>query len=383
MKPLEILATGDQWMRPLVTRWSPGLAIRFYSKARSRFLPVFSKLPPRPVLVPPELSTTLWGLVFRAPLLNAAGMFKNGEGVEVVRCQGAGAFLAGTTTHRLRKGNRKCGVALPFVPYPRSGAASNFLGLPNPGHRAVARRLAGQTRVEGFPLGASLTADPGDDLDEGQKLTELVDGLRAYADAGVDFLELNESCPNTGEEAWEVDQLRRRLESVADAFLARRDRTLPVIVKFSNDTDPEIVQPLVETLLELGFDGINFGNTSIDYPRLRGRIAAAERPLYDTFVERFRGGVSGRPLKETSLELARRAVEAVHRANDPREFHVVRTGGIESAEDVRRSLDAGVALCQWYTGYFEAFGSDGHRLYGHLYRRLLATRASEGSVGRE
>ncbi len=382
MKPLEILATGDQWVRPLVTRWSPGLAIRLYSKARSRFLPVFSRLPPRPVPVPAELSRTLWGLPFRTPLFNAAGMFKNGEGAEVVCCQGAGAFLAGTTTHRVRRGNRECGVGLPFVPYPRSGAASNFLGLPNPGHRAVARRLAERPRVEGFPLGASLAADPDTGLGEGQKLAELVDGLRAYADAGIDFLELNESCPNTGEEARGVDSLRQRLETVADGFLVHRDRPVPVIVKFSNDTDPEVVEPLVKTLLELGFDGINFGNTSIDYPRCRERIAAAERPLYDTFVQRFRGGVSGRPLKEVSLDLARRAVDAVRRANDSREFHVLRTGGIETAEDVRRSLAAGVALCQWYTGYFEAFGSAGHRLYDRLYSRLLAAAGSEGLFAR-
>ncbi|MCP5111824.1 MAG: hypothetical protein GY953_13420, partial [bacterium] len=40
------------------------------------------------------------------------------------------------------------------------------------------------------------------------------------------------------------------------------------------------------------------------------------------------------------------------------------------AEDVQRSEAAGVALNQWYTGYFEAFSRRGHGLYGELYRQL-------------
>jgi hypothetical protein len=50
---------------------------------------------------------------------------------EVAARQGAGGWLAGSTTARPRAGN----AGTPFVPYPRSGAASNWLGLPNPGHR--------------------------------------------------------------------------------------------------------------------------------------------------------------------------------------------------------------------------------------------------------
>lgn len=372
MKPVELLAASDRWFRPVVTRLPAALVIRLYSRARARFLPAFSRFPAAPVQVPPELTRSLWGLRFRSPLLNAAGVFKQGEGSEVVRCQGAGAYLAGTTTHRARKGNRTCGVGLPFVPYPRSGAASNCLGLPNPGHREVARRLSSLPAAEGFPRGASLAADPGPGDGDDKKLADLVAGMRAYDEAGVDFLELNESCPNTGEGPLGDDELRSRLERVAEGFLVRRNRPLPVVVKFSCDTDPEQVEPLVAMLIELGFDGVNFGNTSTNYPRHRPQIAAAERPLYDTFNDRFRGGVSGRPLGEDSLELARRAVAAAGAVAGDRDFHVVRTGGVENAADVVRSLAAGIALCQWYTGYFDAFGRHGHQLYSKLYHRLSA-----------
>jgi dihydroorotate dehydrogenase len=164
---------------------------------------------------PPTAARVLWGIRFRAPLLNAAGMFKHGEGYELAYRQGAGAYLAGTTTARPRLGNVRRGIAQPFVPYPRSRAASNWLGLPNPGHRAVAARIAQLPRYEGFPIGASVALDPGDD--SAAALERLVEGMSRYADAGVDFFELNESCPNTGEDQRGFDTLGVRLEAIAPA----------------------------------------------------------------------------------------------------------------------------------------------------------------------
>ncbi len=379
---VETVAAWEARLRPLLARLPPALAVRLYSRGRLTFHAAFvRRLPPetpglgRPV--PEGLSRTLWGLRFRSPLLNAAGMFKNGEGYEVVARQGAGAYLAGTTTHRPRPGNRRAGVVLPFAAYRRSAAASNWLGLPNPGHRAVAERLRGLERREGMPVGASVAADPDPALDEEEKLAELVRGMELYDRAGVDFLEMNESCPNTEEAAaarGPGGDLRQRLAHVAERFLVRRRRRLPVIVKFSCDTAPGQVPELMKLLVELGFDGVNFGNTSTDYARCREDISPVEASVYDYFIRTFGGGVSGRPLKAASLRLAALAVEHLRQDPPGRELHVVRTGGVEDAEDLRRSEAAGVALNGWYSGYFEAFGRHGHGVYRELYRRLAVTQ---------
>ncbi|MCG8457991.1 MAG: hypothetical protein MI919_17075, partial [Holophagales bacterium] len=225
------------------------------------------------------------------------------------------------------------------------------------------------------PIGASLSADPGE-LPAARKLDELEAGLRAYAEAGCDFLEINESCPNTEESRDDeagglFDKLVERLRHVSSRFLARRDRPLPVIVKFSTDTDPEQIPHLLDVLLELGFDGVNFGNTSTDYAAIRSRVRPEERRLYDHFVARYGGGVSGRPLKGRSLALVRAAADYLVEADVEREFHVVRTGGVETAADVTASLAAGASLVQWYTGYFEAFARYGHRVYHELYEGLV------------
>ncbi len=373
----EVLAGFESKLRPLLTRLPPILAVRLYSSARRRFVSAFARHPPAESFAPVGLERTLWGLSFRSPVINAAGMFKNGEGYEVSARQGAGAYLAGTTTYRSRSGNRRWGMAQPFAPYPHSGAASNWLGLPNIGHRAVARRLERLKRCPGCPVGASAAVCPGSAAGErGQE--QLVAGLERYLSAGVDFLEINESCPNTAEDPGGFEGMRARLSYVSEHFLANRlanriahrQPALPVVIKLSCDTAPEDVARVVAELIDLGFDGVNFGNTSTAYGRHRLHLAAGETALYDYFTRTFGGGVSGRPLRDDSLRLVEAAAEFLAAHRPDREFHVIRTGGIEDAGDVRESLDAGASLCQWFSGYFEAFSRDGHGVYRRLYGQL-------------
>jgi dihydroorotate dehydrogenase len=233
----------------------------------------------------------------------------------------------------------------------------------------VALRLAALHKVPGCPIGVSVAVSPGEATSEEHKLEALVAGLGLYEQAGVDFIEMNESCPNT-EDATSQAGFAARLGYVAEHFLAGRQRSLPVLVKLSCDTPTEQVPSLLRTLVRLGFDGVNFGNTSTAYARHRRQIATAERALYDYFVGTFGGGVSGRPLKASSLGLMRAASQ--HLAAEPpgREFNLVRTGGIEAAADLRASEATGVALNQWYSGYFEAFSKHGHGLYGELFQAL-------------
>ena len=49
------------------------------------------------------------------------------------------------------------------------------------------------------------------------------------------------------------------------------------------------------------------------------------------------------------------------------EFHVIRTGGIETLQDIQDSERAGISLNQWFTGYFENFASHGHKVYEELF----------------
>ena len=76
-------------------------------------------------------------------------------------------------------------------------------------------------------------------------------------------------------------------------------------------------------------------------------------------------------MKEDSLKLCSEAVKYVNSKHLPQEFHVIRTGGIETAEDILESEKAGISLNQWFTGYWENFSKEGHELYKKLYQELI------------
>ena len=370
MTSTEFLARCDKHIRPLASRFlPPAVTVALYSKTRAYYLKKLTCDIPLAVMPPQELERTLWGLTFRSPILNAAGMFKNGEGYQYCAAQGAGAYLSGTTTGPARRGNSKQGVYLPFAPYPRSLASSNWLGLPNDGDKAVAARLANVSRVSNCPLGVSIMGSP--DLDGELKLETLVEGLFHYQRAGVDFIEINESCPNTEDGPPQENELYARLLTIKDSFLAKRTRSLPLVVKFSLDTDPAQIADLCAMLIELDFDGITLGNTSTRYEQHRSSIHKDEQNLYDYFTSTFGGGLGGEIVSKDAIALVQAASSAVESQNLNREFHIIRTGGVCSAHDVDESLKNGASLVQWYTGYFEAFAEHGHEVYRTLYADLL------------
>jgi len=234
------------------------------------------------------------------------------------------------------------------------------LGLPNPGHHAAARIVERLPRYPGFPIGVSVALDP--ELKLSEALQRLLEGLRLYSAAGVDFIELNESCPNIPHDpSWRA--LEFRLRWIAEHFLSRRERSLPVVVKISTDTPVEVLPALLELLLQLGYDGITIGNTSTAYEALLPTIAPSERHLYTWFWHRFGGGISGAPLAHRRRQLISLSAQWIARHATAREFHLLAVGGIMNPTDLREVLSAGASLAQWYTGYLHALATHGDAVY--------------------
>lgn len=323
------------------------------------------------IILPDKVRRKFWGLDFNCPIFNAAGMFKKGEGYYTVASQSAGAYLAGTTTAGYRNGNSKNGITHPVATFLDSGIAANWMGLPNEGHEVVASRISRLEKQKGCPIGASISADP---AQNGlMSLNGVLEGFKLYSQAKVDFIELNESCPNVDHEHSEelIDGIDKslvdRLEYISNNFLKKRRNFIPVIVKFSNDTNPEQVPALINLLLTLGFDGVNFGNTSTNYKHHQSGLTGNEKKTFDYFTQTFGGGISGRKLKSSSYALAAQAVYFSRSMKPGHEFHVVRTGGIETAEDIEESTKSGIALNQWFTAYWEQFSLYGHKLYSEIF----------------
>ncbi len=372
MSIIEQFAKFDSFARNKLKFLPPHLFINLYSNGRKEFLYYLSKSTPnKPIILDNSVKTKLWDIEFNCPLFNSAGMFKTGEGYELVYRQGAGAYLSGTTTSGHRVGNVKQGIHHPFAPFPKSKSAINWMGLPNPGHADIANKLSKINKHHGCPIGASISADIGDD--ELAILQGVVLGFKLFDKANVDFIELNESCPNVIHSKNEIDSngldknLINRLEYVSKNYLSHRLRNLPIIVKFSNDTDIKLLPELIDIAIELGFNGINFGNTSTAYKQKRDLIYKSELNIYDYFTTNFGGGLSGKILKEDSLKLCTTAVEYLKTKTLNDEFHIIRTGGVEKNSDILAGLNKGIKLNQWFTGYFEAFSKYGHNLYKNIF----------------
>lgn len=368
MNTAELLARIDSYARPLLSKGTPHFITKFYSHTRKFFLDSFFNASFEKINVTDSLSVTLGGLTFRSPIFNAAGMFKNAEGYELCYALGAGAYLAGTTTSQKRYGNKKNGITLPFCPYPKSMTASNWLGLPNEGHTEVAKRIGKLKHYKNFPIGISVAADPG--MDEEQSLPLLLDGLKRYTDSGVHFIELNESCPNTENRADSsiIDEnLIRRLEYISTHFIGKQQSKTPVFLKFSNDILQSQLHDLFHRVQQMGFGGINIGNTSVRYKEIETLLSPDEIKTFRYFYTNFGGGTSGKVLNKISLQLCQTLLKEIENNKD---FVIIRTGGVLSAMDIKESQVNNIALNQWYTGFFENFGHHGREVYSHLYNQL-------------
>ena len=293
-------------------------------------------------------SRILWGIKFNAPLMNSAGMFKNGEGYDLVAVQGAGGYMGGTSTANPRIGNNKNNIKLPFVTLPLSHTSINYLGLPNLGDDELSIKQITQHKINGCPIGWSVMRSP--DYTEDIGLELLVQSLFQYQkNLQIDFIEINESCPNV---STDLTKIENRLVYIADNFLTKRIRQLPVVIKLSIDTDIQYLPKLLDILFKYKFDGVNLGNTSTNYLEIAKSIHPKEYNLFNYFTQTFGGGVGGNILKAKSLALCKTAVDYHNKVKPDYEFHVIRTGGIDSASDIIASNEVGVSLNQWYTGYF-------------------------------
>ena len=375
MLMISILTKFDNIARPFLLKFPSYIPTFIYSYSRKFFLKqMYSSLPKKSITLPSYVQRQFWGLNFQSNLFNAAGMFKDVWGYELSYRHGAGAFLCGTITPKPRKGNIKMGIKHPFIPLEKSKSAINWMGLPNIGIEIALQRISKIEKRIGCPIGISISAQPEDS--EPKSIFELIDALKMIENSQVDFVELNESCPNVNHSnsiekfGNLANNLVERLEIISKSFLRKRNRNLPVVVKFSNDTNPNQVDELVELLVNLGFDGINFGNTSTNYSELRELIDKDERKNFDFFTKNFGGGVSGLVLKDKSLNLCNKAIQKRNSLPLQREFVVIRTGGIQKWDELQNSNIIGVNLNQWFTGYFENFSKYGHYIYAKMYEKV-------------
>lgn len=288
------------------------------------------RLPLVPEAVGPMLrarrTVRAFGRTLPGPLGLAGGFDKHARAVRGLTMLGFAFVEIGTVTAQAQPGNpaprlwRELGLR----------GLRNQMGFNNAGAVATAEQLRrvratrrGREAVIGVNIGKT-------------KVTPAEQAPADYATSArllapfADYLVVNVSSPNTPglRDLQSVDSLRpilRAVRAAADAVTG--DRHVPLLVKIAPDLADDDVDAVADLALELELDGVAAVNTTIGH-------------------DLGPGGLSGPPLLERGVEVVARL-----RARLGTGPVILGSGGITTADDARRYLDAGATLVQGYTAF--------------------------------
>lgn len=271
-----------------------------------------------------------FGLKFPNHIGLAAGFDKDGLGWRGAAALGFGHVEVGTVTPKAQPGNEKPRV----FRYPELNAVVNAYGFPNNGAQALYDRLSKQPgrgrRVS--PLGINIGKNKATANEQAHE--DYLTCFKLLAPL-ADYVVVNISSPNTT--GLRALQDRAPLVTLLST-LAQENRSVaggpvPLLLKIAPDLNPNQLADIVGVVGECGFAGIIATNTTIS------------RPAGTEACSPGRGGLSGAPLLERSLQVVRfLAKEADGR------IPIVGCGGILSAKDAGRFMDEGACLVQVYSG---------------------------------
>jgi dihydroorotate dehydrogenase len=312
-----------------------------------RFLPVRRVLRRLLGSTDPVLRVDALGMTFPSPLGVAAGMDKNATWFEGLGAIGFGFVEVGTVTARAQAGNDRPRIER-FI---ADRALINWMGFPNKGADAAARRLrsrSGETLV-GVNIGKSKSTPMAQAAEDYRYAVRRLGELS-------DYLVLNVSSPNTpGLRDMQAGELLRELVAEVRAELRAVHVERPLLVKIGPDLSDRELDEIADLSLALELDGLIAVNTTVD----RGGLVSKRLDPADP------AGVSGAPLKPRALEVLRHL-----RARVGDDLVLVAVGGIETPDDAWERILAGAPLVQAHTGFVYGGPLWPSRMNRELARRL-------------
>ena len=313
----------------------------------ARFAPVIPFMGGRP-----DLSKTLNRVVtfadgssplhFGCPIMLAAGANKTAKRICDFANMGFGGISVGTATRHVREGNTHR-PRIGFIENDR--AIHNSMGLNNDGVDAVTRRVDAQItaahRVQ-MCVGISVAETPGI-TDENEKLKDIVESF-SIAYRVADYVEINLSCPNTGENRLDLDMtLVNKIFTAITDYRNKQPVRKAIYAKLSPDMPENHTATIMDMLVKVGVNGVVIGNT---YPTKK----VTDLPVhvkYDDLTplraDGDRGGMSGRPLYENTV----RNVKFI-REHYP-QMSVIACGGIDHGYKIYDLIKLGVDAVQCYS----------------------------------
>jgi dihydroorotate dehydrogenase len=274
-------------------------------KHAARFAPYIPFMGGRPdlsktlkrVITFPDHSNSLY---LGCPIILAAGANKTAKRICDYANMGFGGITVGTATRKFREGNTHR-PRIGFLENER--AIHNSMGLNNEGVEVIARRADEQlTKAHkvGLCVGVSVAETPGLTDDE-EKLKDLLESFAIAYKAG-DFIEINLSCPNTGESRVDMDlTLTERIFGEIMKYRNAQAIRKAVYAKISPDLSERHLVNVMDMIVRTGVNGVVVGNT---YPTKKISELPVETKFEDLTPLRADGdcgGMSGRPLYENMM----------------------------------------------------------------------------------
>ncbi|BFZ19833.1 hypothetical protein BsWGS_22873 [Bradybaena similaris] len=281
----------------------------------------------------PLLATTVWGRSFSNPIGMAAGYDKHAEAVDGLFKMGFGFVEIGSVTPEPQEGNPKPRV----FRLSEDEAIINRYGFNSDGHDVVYTRLSKRSHEAETSRRGIVGVNLGKNKTSPNAIEDYVKGVRKFGEV-ADYLVVNISSPNTP--GLREMQRQEELTDLLDKVVEARDNLPvspkpPLLVKIAPDLtdDEKKAIAAVVTRPKCKVDGLIISNTTVARPE----------SLKGNHKEEI-GGLSGKPLREKSLE----TIGDMYRLTKG-QIPIIGVGGVGSGRDAYEKVKAGASLIQLYT----------------------------------
>lgn len=282
----------------------------------------------------------------RTPVGVAAGLDKNGEGIDSLFNLGFSVVEIGSITPEPQPGNPRPR----FFRLEKDRACINAYGFNSQGQAVVANRLKTRLAKNGaYPLSDSNVYSnnalrPGKalfvSLGKNKTAEALPDYVKGVQNLGpyADALVINVSSPNTPG----LRDLQGSLDSLLSGVVAERnklpqEKLPPVIVKISPDISDDQAKDMAQAIKATGVDGVIVSNSTVERPS----SLKSDPELTQKF-----GGLSGKPIKPFTL----RTLKSMRKYLGD-DITIIGCGGISDGADAVEYAKAGANFVQLYTAY--------------------------------
>ena len=302
------------------------------------------------------------GVTFSNPIGLSAGFDKNVQLSPLMEDVGFGFASGGSVTLEPRQGNQRPW----FHRLPKTKSVVVFAGMPNKGLRKIRNYIERNTHRANSVVGVVSVAviankttieqaggRPSEQaiINDVKKATEYI-----IRNKLANVVEINISCPNAGKESFIEAESLDVLLTILDIV----PRDVPFWVKMPHLYDIKQFDALLGVIVRHNIQGVTVANLVKD----RSKI-----DIKDPLTDEIRGGLSGAPTREHSLELIRHAYK---KYGD--KLIIIGVGGVFSAEDAYAKIKAGASLVGLITGLF----FEGPQLIGRINRGLVELLKKDG-----